>query len=194
MCFKVANTLHLIWQSYFTSKSKTSNTVHVSRIRHSFYIHEKWVKYELTVDEDKISPNKTENGKRKRSPQVKNDVKRIRLELIAKHSSVSVLGVSPLDCIRRKLNKYNTVIGIVEEPLIWWRKNQIQFPYLSRFAKVQLSFMATSALVERFFSKAGVLLTKRKANLDPVNMQKILFIHENFQLIKDYFGCLWHRD
>lgn len=58
--------------------------------------------------------------------------------------------------------------------------------YLSQIARVMLSFTATSAIVERFFSKAGILVTKRKANLDPMNIQKILFVHENYKLINNF--------
>lgn len=146
-------------------------------------IYDKCVKYELKVDDD-ISLNQQQTNKS--STKAENAAKRMRLELIEKHCSTSVLGDSPLECIRRELHEYTSVIGVDDEPLDWWKKNQ-RFPYLSKLAKVMLSFMATSAIVERFFSKAGILMTKRKANLDPVNMTKILFIHENFQLIKYYY-------
>ena len=94
---------------------------------------------------------------------------------------------SPVECIRKEVHKYTSMTdtSAIEDPLVRWQKNQIQFPFLSKICKVILSFMATSAIVERFFSKAGILLTKRKATLNPTTMQKILFIHSNFHLIKD---------
>ena len=64
-----------------------------------------------------------------------NDVKRIRLELIKKHCSSSSVGSSsPLECIRREINKYTSVTDTddIEDPLVWWSKNQNQFPFLSK--------------------------------------------------------------
>jgi hAT family C-terminal dimerisation region len=52
-------------------------------------------------------------------------------------------------------------------------------------AKVILSFPATSASTERHFSEAGVLISKKKAQLDPLNAQKIMFIHDNFSQLKN---------
>jgi hAT family C-terminal dimerisation region len=86
------------------------------------------------------------------------------------------------------VHKYTAVVGVLDDPLAWWQKNNIQFPYLSQFSKVQLSFMATSASVERHFSKCGVLITKQKANLNPINIQKILFIHEYYDLVNKYIN------
>ena len=156
-------------------------------------LHQKWVKYDLTIDKPASSEdvNRACVEKKKEKELVVSDPKRIRLELIAKHCSMeTVVGHSPVQCLRREINKYTSIIGVVEEPLIWWRKNAAQFPYLSQLTRVILSFPATSAIVERFFSKAGILVTKRKANLNPTTMVKILFIHENFQLIKDFYDKL----
>lgn len=63
-------------------------------------------------------------------------------------------------------------------------KMKYNFAFYQKYTKVMLSFMANSAFVERyFFSKARILVTKGKPNLDPMTMQKILFIHENYELI-----------
>lgn len=150
-------------------------------------LHEKWVKYELSTDDIATSA-----PKRKVPQERSNDVKRIRLELLEKHcgAASSSVGISVIDCIQREVNKYTSVEGVVEDPLKWWSENGIQFPYLCKIAKVILSFQATSAMVERFFSKAGILLTKRKANLNPINLQKILFVHENYNLIKDFYSTI----
>lgn len=150
-------------------------------------LYEKWSNYELTAAGEVVSLNQKQSDKKVVSKTAGSDVKRIRLELIEKHCSVSAVSDSPLVCIRAELHKYSSVVGVIEDPLEWWRKNQIQFPYLSQIARVMLSFTATSAIVERFFSKAGVLVTKRKANLDPMNIQKILFVHENYKLINNFY-------
>lgn len=151
-------------------------------------LNKKWVKYELTLraDSEKSNPVPTAVNRKELEPAV-NAPKRIRLD-IEKHCSMeAVMGNSPIDCIRREFNKYTSIVGVLEEPLSWWQKNEAQFPHFSRLAKVMLSFMATSAIVERFFSKAAILVTKRKASLNPTTIEKILFIHENYSLVKDYF-------
>lgn len=48
-------------------------------------LYEKWVKYELTVDEDVLK----DANKREAPQQTGNDAKRIRLELIQKHFSIN---------------------------------------------------------------------------------------------------------
>lgn len=161
----------------------TKNNIDVAEI-----LLDKWQKYELSLSEGKSQSDDKQGRKRESTQQMGNDVKRIRLELIEKHCAASAaVSDSPVNCIRRELSKYTSVIGVLEDPLIWWATNQNQYPYMSTISKLILSFMATSAIVERFFSVAGILMTKHKSNLNPITMQKILFIHENFDLVKEHF-------
>lgn len=152
-------------------------------------LHEKWVKYELSAEVDSSNSNLiSTEAKRKVSEPAVNDPKRIRLELIEKNCAKgAAMGRSHIDCIRMEVHKYTSIAGVVEDPLSWWYTNQTQFPYLSKLAKIMLSCMATSAIVERFFSVAGILVTKKKAGLNPTTMQKNLFIHENYQSIQDFY-------
>ena len=85
-------------------------------------VHDNWVKYELTIDEVENS-NKDANMRKSVEQTPGNDVKRIRLVLIKnkKHCSCSSVGSSsPLECIRREINKYTSVTDTddIEDPLV----------------------------------------------------------------------------
>ncbi|KYQ53514.1 hypothetical protein ALC60_00040, partial [Trachymyrmex zeteki] len=45
----------------------------------------------------------------------------------------------------------------------------------------------TSSASERAFSSAGLLITAKRSALKPSKSNKILFIHDNFKLIKDIY-------
>lgn len=72
-------------------------------------VHEKWMKYELTVEVETSNSNEksTSTETKMKASSDHNDAKRIRLELIEKHCSIeAVFGRTPIDCIRREVNKY----------------------------------------------------------------------------------------
>lgn len=45
----------------------------------------------------------------------------------------------------------------------------------------------TSSASERAFSSAGLLITAKRSALKPSKANKILFIHDNFKLIKNTY-------
>ena len=66
-----------------------------------------------------------------------------------------------------------------EDPLAWWRDHEKHLPKLARLAKKYLAIPATSVPSERVFSKAGQLVSARRANLNPKNVDMILFLNKN---------------
>lgn len=142
----------------------------------------KWRDYgvELTLPQQSSSKNKSPaKGKHKPTPATK-----LRMELIQKYTNSESVEQNDVEAnIQKEYAQYIAISDLVENPLLWWKKHQAAFPYLSSLAKIMLSIPATSASTERHFSEAGVLLTKRKAQLDPLNVEKILFIHSNFKHI-----------
>ena len=77
--------------------------------------------------------------------------------------------LSSIHCFGIEVNKYFL--------LIWCVRRATSLMALSEITKVMISFSATSASVERFFSKAGILVAKQEANVDPKTMQMILLVH-----------------
>ena len=66
-----------------------------------------------------------------------------------------------------------------EDPLAWWRDHEKHLPKLARLAKKYLAIPATSVPSERVFSKAGQLVSARRANLNPKNVDMIIFLNKN---------------
>ena len=62
-----------------------------------------------------------------------------------------------------------------DDPLAWWRQHETHLPRLAKLAKKYLAVPATSVPSERVFSKAGQLVSARRANLNPKNVDMILF-------------------
>lgn len=47
-----------------------------------------------------------------------------------------------------------------------------------------LSIPVASGSTERHFSETGALITKKEAQLDALNAERIMFIHDNFKHIE----------
>ena len=61
------------------------------------------------------------------------------------------------------------------DPLTWWKKNEINYPNIAKMAKKYLSIPATSVPSERLFSKAGEIVSARRASIKSKNVDMILF-------------------
>ena len=66
-----------------------------------------------------------------------------------------------------------------DDPLAWWRQHETHLPRLAKLAKKYLAVPATSVPSERVFSKAGQLVSARRANLNPKNVDMILFLNKH---------------
>lgn len=75
----------------------------------------------------------------------------------------------------------------MEDPLIWWKAHEAAFPYLSALSKIMLAIPSSSSVTEHHFSEAGYLVNKKKANLDPLTVEKVMFIHDNFKHVASSF-------
>lgn len=51
-----------------------------------------------------------------------------------------------------------------ENPLEWWKLNEVKYPYLSRLTKSYLCIPSTSTPAERLFSAAGNIASKKRAS------------------------------
>jgi len=70
----------------------------------------------------------------------------------------------------------------MREVLLWWCNRESDLPVLSRLAKKYLSFPASSVAVERIFSTAGNIVTRRRAKMKPENIERWCFLAENADL------------
>jgi hypothetical protein len=65
---------------------------------------------------------------------------------------------------------------LVDNPLIFWKANQKKLPLLSKLARMVHCIPATTASVEREFSGGGLVMTERRASINPENLNNILFV------------------
>ena len=56
---------------------------------------------------------------------------------------------------------------------------------MADLAGVVLEAPAPSAPVERVFSEASLIMTKRRKNLDPQNLGTLLFLHNGWDLARE---------
>ena len=85
---------------------------------------------------------------------------------------------SPLLDLRTKIGEDEYIMN---DPLEWWRKNQVAFPILARLARIYLAVQATSAPSERVFSLASRVISSRRGSMDPDFAGKMLFVTDNWE-------------
>lgn len=109
-------------------------------------------------------------------------------ELEEKHSSLQFVQKtlqSEID-VDREIYFLLSLAGNVEVDNIrlFWKSYAKQMPTLSMLAKKVLSIPMTSTPSERNFSIAGLIVNLRRSSLLPGNVNKILFIHNNYEFCK----------
>lgn len=79
------------------------------------------------------------------------------------------------DELQRYLSLQIEKSTLTSNPMDFWRQ-QTSFPFLSKLARSIHSIPATSANVERQFSAAGLVFNQRRTNLNPAQLNNILFV------------------
>ncbi|KAM4641347.1 E3 SUMO-protein ligase ZBED1-like [Discoglossus pictus] len=69
------------------------------------------------------------------------------------------------------------------DPLVWWKDNCDRFPALAKLARRYLAAPATAIHPKRSFAVKQNILDQRRATLDPIHMDQILFLHQNVNLL-----------
>ena len=87
-----------------------------------------------------------------------------------------------------EVNKYTdhsqtAGIPLTEDPLLWWKSHQHEFPLLACVARRVLCVPGTSVPSERVFSTAGDVISAQRANLSPENADMLIFLKHNM--------CIW---
>lgn len=103
----------------------------------------------------------------------------LRMQLLRKHSNRS-----PNIGLEAEIIRFSNIHTHEEDVLKFWHEEEKHFPLMAAVAKVLLCKPATSAASESAFSVAGALLSKRRASIDPFRARKILFIHDNYEMLQ----------
>lgn len=72
-----------------------------------------------------------------------------------------------------------------QDALMFWKEKSSAMPVLTKLARKVLCIPATSTPSERVFSVAGLTITNKRSNLAPQNVNKIIFIHDNYDFCSD---------
>lgn len=112
--------------------------------------------------------------------------------LIEKHAytqSTTLNLVEDERAVKEEIHKY-FITQIAKEDverfdiLQFWNNHRTSLPKLSRLAKKILCIPATSVSSERAFSYAGILISAKRSSIGPSVIDKTLFLHDNYSLIK----------
>ena len=99
----------------------------------------------------------------------------------------SSVTVSHNELVMAELSRYKSeaVLELNGKPLEWWNKYKHSFPNLSLMARKYLGVVATSVPSERLFSCAGNIVTSKRPALEPENVEKLVFLHDNLPSLKN---------
>lgn len=105
-----------------------------------------------------------------------------RMMLLQKHNLPSRRSQNGIDF---ELSRFANIK--VQEPdvLSFRRDEEPNYPTMAAIANVLLSKPATSAASENAFSVAGALISRRRSSIDPLRARKMLFIHDNYDLLHE---------
>ena len=90
-------------------------------------------------------------------------------------SEIAKFKALPLLHFKNRNRKFN-------DPLMWWKEHQHQFPLLVQLVRRFLCLQSTSAASERIFSKAERIIRDRRGGLDPDNAGK----NSQFVTVRDH--------
>uniref|UniRef100_A0A3P9CVN5 BED-type domain-containing protein n=1 Tax=Maylandia zebra TaxID=106582 RepID=A0A3P9CVN5_9CICH len=93
---------------------------------------------------------------------------------------------TPTQKAKEEVNRYRGVepVALSEDPLIWWRDHEREYPLLALQAKQYLSIPGTSVPSEREFSTAGDIVTAQRSCLTPQHVDQLLFLQKNLTVSK----------
>uniref|UniRef100_A0A3P8QXP5 BED-type domain-containing protein n=1 Tax=Astatotilapia calliptera TaxID=8154 RepID=A0A3P8QXP5_ASTCA len=94
---------------------------------------------------------------------------------------------TPTQKAKEEVNRYRGVepVALSEDPLIWWRDHEREYPLLALQAKQYLSIPGTSVPSERVFSTAGDIVTAQRSCLTPQHVDQLLFLQKNLTVSKN---------
>lgn len=109
----------------------------------------------------------------------KNNVATVISKLISKHTAHSI---SRSATIESELISFKDIME--SDAITFWKNHKEKYPNLAAVASVVLSIPITSSKSEGAFSIAGCLIREKRASIDPLRAEKVLFVHDNYNLIQ----------
>ncbi|XP_056334422.1 E3 SUMO-protein ligase ZBED1-like [Danio aesculapii] len=87
------------------------------------------------------------------------------------------------DEAKEQMTRYKEadLLEVKEDPLVWWKEHQCQYPLLSQLAKRYLCIPGTSVSSERGFFTAVDIITAQRSALLPEHVDQIIFLNKNLK-------------
>lgn len=109
-------------------------------------------------------------------------------ELAEKHSTLSSVATNvSQSALEREcyllLSMHNKIK--ITNVLIYWKDHSKLMPNLSSVASQVFAIPATSTPSERNFSVAGLIVNQKRTQITPDNLDKVIFMHNNYDYLKD---------
>ncbi len=134
-----------------------------------------WLDFEGEQDARSAEPNTSEQFP---SPATGARVTRGKARHVSKRKQ-------PPNPLSQELSWYKSHVEDSKlDVLPWWKSNCGQFPNLAKLARRRLSAQASSACSERSFSKAGLIVTKKRMALRPENVDGLSLL--GWSLMKEH--------
>jgi hypothetical protein len=85
------------------------------------------------------------------------------------------------EIIKKEIERYMEEVQIPNEecPLKWWSERQKAYPHIATVARNILAIPASSVPSERIFSIANNIVTKKRTQLSPENVDLLIFLKKN---------------
>ena len=77
------------------------------------------------------------------------------------------------------------LLPVEVNPLVWWKKYDANFPYLSQIERRFLTMSDTTAPDERLFSVAGQVVRAKRSRPSPETVTLLVFLHESLPVFRE---------
>jgi len=81
--------------------------------------------------------------------------------------------ITEAEIVANEETRYVSEPSSIIDPITWWRESAPTYAIIICLAKKYLAIPAFSVLSERIFSLAGNIVTKKRANLKPDNVDRL---------------------
>ena len=72
-----------------------------------------------------------------------------------------------------------------KDPLLWWKERESSFPSLAKLARIYLSFPASSATIERTFSRGSLAMNNKRVRLSNDSLESQIISGQNRAFIDE---------
>ena len=116
-----------------------------------------------------------------------------QLNPLALYHQWMILGIHPQTSVAQSCEKelfsWKSVpcAGFNMDALHWWKMHNSEYPRLAKLAQIYLSFTASSASVERLFSRGPLVQTKKRSRLSPESMEIQMVSSQNQKFLEHLY-------